>query len=207
MFIAASESSSWPITLAIETLSTFQQQMGIQTAAHMAENGIGVADFCPATFSQISLLLLPRSLGEGAELDIDHAASFDRMSALRSHPDATENDRGCLGFGKGTDQKVDRAAESNPRSAEMENPAALNSLGICLERIHKNQLLAAQYYERTAQQAHPDGTNNFGFCLEWACCQLHHIAGWACWPNSTIFSNSRPTPPYCRPITAFSERK
>jgi TPR repeat protein len=51
----------------------------------------------------------------------------------------------------------------------MKNAAAQNSFGIFLERgigVHKNLLLAAQYYQRAAQQGHPHGANNFGFCLE-----------------------------------------
>jgi hypothetical protein len=32
--------------------------------------------------------------------------------------------------------------------------------------VHKNLLLAAQYYHSAAQQGHPDGANNFGICLE-----------------------------------------
>jgi hypothetical protein len=54
-------------------------------------------------------------------------------------------------------------------SDELNDAAAQNSLGICLERgigVHKNELLAAQYYQRAAQQGHPDGANNIGFCLD-----------------------------------------
>jgi serine/threonine protein kinase len=51
----------------------------------------------------------------------------------------------------------------------MENAAAQNSFGICLERGVggcKNLSLAALFYRREAEQGHPDGANNFGFCLE-----------------------------------------
>jgi hypothetical protein len=54
----------------------------------------------------------------------------------------------------------------------MNNGAAENSFGICIERgagVPKNQVLAAHYYWRPVEHGHADGANNFGFCLEHGC--------------------------------------
>jgi TPR repeat protein len=54
-------------------------------------------------------------------------------------------------------------------SAELKEPSAENSFGICLERgigVHSNPMLAARYYQRAADHGDPDGANNLRFCLE-----------------------------------------
>jgi hypothetical protein len=56
-------------------------------------------------------------------------------------------------------------------SSELKHGSAHNSFGIFRERaigIHKNLMLAAQYYQLAAQSSlkHPDSANNFGFCLK-----------------------------------------
>jgi hypothetical protein len=54
-------------------------------------------------------------------------------------------------------------------AAELNEPSAENSFGICLERgigVHSNLELAVRYYQRAAAQGHPDGANNLGFCFE-----------------------------------------
>jgi hypothetical protein len=54
-------------------------------------------------------------------------------------------------------------------AAELNEPSAENSFGICLERgigVCSNVTLAVRYYKRAAAHGDPDGANNLGFCLE-----------------------------------------
>jgi TPR repeat protein len=53
--------------------------------------------------------------------------------------------------------------------AELNEPSAENSFGICFERgigVHSNLILAVRYYKRAVENSDLDGVNNLKFCLE-----------------------------------------
>jgi TPR repeat protein len=71
-----------------------------------------------------------------------------------------------LEYGKGIDQDFVRAAKYYRLSAELNNAAAQNSFGICLERgigLQSNLVLAAHYYQQSA--LHPEADLNYRRCL------------------------------------------
>ncbi|KAL5011222.1 hypothetical protein ScPMuIL_011695, partial [Solemya velum] len=100
---------------------------------------------------------------QGLKRNLNSAMEYFKMGAENNDPESTYDYGILLMKGQGTGKDVEEGLKHIRKSAELENPMAVNALGWYAMFQEHNYTEAAKYFEKAYALQSPDAANNLGY--------------------------------------------